>query len=75
LKIIALDSKDSKVKNIWLITGKELIGCPLEKLLKIEMVCGMTRRIDQGLYSSSIVLTISMRAIFLLSDTLFCCGE
>jgi hypothetical protein len=32
----ALASKDSKVKDIWLVTGMELIGSLLEKLVKIE---------------------------------------
>jgi hypothetical protein len=47
LKNIALASKDSKVRDIWLVTGKKFIGCLLEKLVKIEAVCGMTRCIDR----------------------------
>jgi hypothetical protein len=46
LKNIALASKDSKVRDIWLVTGKELIRSLLEKLVKIETVCGMTSRIN-----------------------------
>jgi hypothetical protein len=47
LKNIALASKDSKIRDNWFVIGKEFIGCLLEKLVKIEMVCGMTRRIDR----------------------------
>jgi hypothetical protein len=47
LKNIALSSKDSKVRDVWLITGKELIMSLLEKLVKIKTVCGMTSRVNR----------------------------
>jgi hypothetical protein len=47
LKNIILAYKDSKIRDIWLITGKELISCLLNKLVKIETVCGMTCRVDR----------------------------
>jgi hypothetical protein len=41
-----LASKDSKIRDIWLVTGYELIENLLEKLVKIETVCGMACCID-----------------------------
>jgi hypothetical protein len=46
LKNIVLTSKDSKIRDICFVTSKELIWCLLEKLVKIEMVCGMTCHVD-----------------------------
>jgi hypothetical protein len=47
LKNIALAPKDSKVRVIWLVTGMELVGSLLEKLVNIGTVCGMTCRNDR----------------------------
>jgi hypothetical protein len=46
LKNISLAFKNYKVRDIRLVTDKELIWCLLEKLVKIETVCGMTCCID-----------------------------
>jgi hypothetical protein len=43
---IAPASKYSKVRDIRLITSKELIWCFLEKLVKIETIYGMTCHVD-----------------------------
>jgi hypothetical protein len=47
LNNIALTSKDSKIRDIWFDTDEEFIWCLLEKLVKIEMVCDMTCRVDR----------------------------
>jgi hypothetical protein len=70
LKNIALSSKDSKVRDVWLITGKELIMSLLEKLVKIKTVCGMTSRVNRlGLKQA-----ISKRVLFFFLATPFYCG-
>jgi hypothetical protein len=47
LKNIILASEDMKVRYIRLVTGKELIGCLLQELVEVEMMCGMICRIDR----------------------------
>jgi hypothetical protein len=47
LNNIALTFKDSKIRDIWFVTGKEIIWCLLEKLVKIEMVYGMICHVDR----------------------------
>jgi hypothetical protein len=46
LKNITLTSKDSKIRDIGLVTSKRLIWCLLEKLVKIETVCGMIYHVN-----------------------------
>ena len=72
-------AKYSEVTDIWLLASKELIGCLVQKLVKINtvdnMACSINMASDQSflgvLYSSSIVRAISISVLFLRSTTPF----
>jgi hypothetical protein len=43
---MVLASENSKVRDTWLFTGKELICCLLQELVKVKAVGGMTCFVD-----------------------------
>jgi hypothetical protein len=75
LKNIALAYKDSKVRDIWLVTGKELIWCLLEKLVKIETVYGMICRVDLGAKSVRSLVLIKYDSCYLYESSILSFGH